>query len=243
MPKDVLTFITSFLQPRDIEILAQTYNTRITPTCLWVLADWLSAARNERIMRALFGPPVTSTQDEIFGCSFDMREDLGFFSETPKEPLEQLSAIEYKELWDELTRSQIMELDMRELRTGSPDDFFLPTHAPEEVESLERVCNRLKVALPISFVRLMSNPRMRRLLLPANSSYSVQLDASNPLLKLISTVMITLPNGTEGSIDGYACRIRNIRGDDRYGVVHLTSNAEYLMNIVKILDLLVSVSA
>jgi hypothetical protein len=206
LPNETLLNIAYFLRTRDVEAWAQTFNTRLTPLCLRLLANWLFTVRNERRMVALFGRPdyghiERQTFEEIFEyCG----TELGEFSEPTETPVKRW------EVWDYLRLKGDYQwlIDI----SGRPSDRSYEDKSVASAADMiifEQTCRSLGLSLPKSFVRFMTDGALQHHLC-WNDVYHLDFDPSTCTLhKIISSRKAPTSRGTHYKIDGYACRIFN----------------------------------
>jgi hypothetical protein len=191
LPDELLTHIISFLRSHDIDCLARTLNTRITPICLSFLNDWLAYMRNERRMVTSFGSPRTFDQDDIFEEMFNRRQtELGSlsFSAPPEEPVTRLRALGYLNLNGDLRWLQKHDI--------YSDYDWGRTHGALPAKSLtlfENTCKQLGLTLPNGFATFITNEDFHDWLVPAAASWP----EFGPLLQFASF-----------SINGYMYQFR-----------------------------------
>jgi hypothetical protein len=78
--------------------------------------------------------------------------------------------------------------------------------AAEDLTRFENTCAGLDLILPQAFLAFIGNERLNDLCSPGRPYWFHFLDEPFPLVRVVSLRMVPLPNGEEGSIDGYVCK-------------------------------------
>lgn len=199
LPTEVIIHITTFLFSDEIDVLAQTLNSSITPACLSLLGAWTPKARNARRMTALFGCPaswVNSSVQRIFPTS------LGVYSPPQDDPVLRLRIHQLLDFSETL----------HWLPCETPDD--LSTSAPGclgwcavNAAKLERAQQHLGFKVEPAFTLFMSSQAHQSTF---NTVYSEDAyDRSfriGPMIKFVSFTSTKLLSQSSGSTSGYACQ-------------------------------------
>jgi hypothetical protein len=210
LPMEVFVHITKFLFSDEIDILAQTMNSIITPACLSLLGDWTHKARNARRMAALFDRLVSwdDTHIEDVISSNQGGEVLGQYSPPPDDPVLRLRIYRLLDLSGTFSW---LSHESPKIQTSTGSDTSLDT-CNEEIESLERVLQDLGLSLDPGLKLFMSSCALQQSF--RANYFTIGYDGSfkiGPVFKIISSVSVQLPGGSTTCINAYMCKI-----GDRY---------------------------
>jgi hypothetical protein len=206
LPLEIILHITVYLRTHDIESLAQTFNSAITPVCLDVLSSWLVMARNERTMIALFNTNSTSyDRNEGMKKTFDREQGkLGVFSPPPEMPASQLRLLEYLDLSGQFDWLQHSEhLFHERLWLPPPTE---PAVTTEQMAALQTATQRLGLVLPSEFAVFMTSLHLQRRFRRRRQAICTEVFSLEPLFKVSSKKYITLSSGNKATINGYMCK-------------------------------------
>jgi hypothetical protein len=162
LPNELMVYILSYLQTFEVERLARTLNKRITHLCAPFLRVRVSAARNARRAISVFGRPYHLVFDELeaLHALAKLEEVHGAFNVPDSRALLNLN---YLDMCGDL--HWLGPLDDRtaaETAGWSKAELDAPIALGTEMDAwLERAI-QLDLQVPTAFVRLMTEPGMRR---------------------------------------------------------------------------------
>jgi hypothetical protein len=170
LPNEILCHITSFLNNDEIQSLAQTFNTQITPICLTILYEWLCALRNERKMVTIFGKPTINAENQQ-ACMLLYQEsepeDTNGPSITPHiEAIgAQLCLLEFLQLNGDLRWVRPLDPNMLSKISVVQDH---PAVTREQMTNLEGVCQEMGFTLPKGYADFMTSLELQRCFIPGS---------------------------------------------------------------------------
>lgn len=97
LSNELILYILRSLQPRHIERIAKTFNKRITELCLPFLSQRIRAARNDRLMRQLFGKPDLPQVEEL---DYQGWSDSSLAYSAPEDPGQHLEYLRLDSSFD-----------------------------------------------------------------------------------------------------------------------------------------------
>jgi hypothetical protein len=201
MPNEILLSITRSLRNHDIESLAQTFNSKITPICLSLLGEWLLTTRNERKMIGLFSAPAPYDAGGSFEIIFEFRpEELGEYSAPSEEAVERLRPLDYLELKGDFRWLQ-------RFHPKSPGDINVkkldkPAVTFEEMASFKKTCLQLGLTVPQEFAHFMANMDLQTYYEPGPLKTNLKLVR---LKKFAASKTTSSEKNVVPTVDGYAC--------------------------------------
>jgi hypothetical protein len=201
--------VISYLRIHEVEDLAQTFNTNITPVCLDVLGDWLLIARNELMMTRLCAiagimrVSMHTIVEELFSVTTIVQMGL-IYSPPPDLPTSQLRVLEYLNLKGNFRWLRPFESSASQSLRLFPQAKSAAT--AQDMSAFESITRSLGLTLPQGFKSFMTSLDLQRCFLsprdPVKYFFLLQ-----PLFKIQSSIRVRTSDGHRASIDGYACKI------------------------------------
>ena len=194
LPTELLLHIYSYLPNETLEILAQTFNRRITYLCLHEISQWLKTQRNARRMNSAFAEPRKAYIHGVPGAvralwrRFELDSEYGSCAAA--------SNSHHVDLKD--TLHFLPPLDQPSFEHG-PLPFSCRHFRSINIDKLQTQAARLGLQIPESFLRLVREISTHADLFANDEENANQfyLD-ENPLLKVSYTVR---RNGSSQTVD------------------------------------------
>jgi hypothetical protein len=204
LPNETLCHIISYLRAPDVERLARTLNSVLTPLCLPFLESRIARARNERRMTAIFGDTQALNEQgssESIYKHHNLTQKYGTFCHPHLKPGNGFKIWDYLNLGSGLVWLQ--PVDEKISRAMEVHHGTEPAADEKTMRKFVYATSQLELTLPKGFVHFMTSAKLQSYIPSATACY---FSFGHPLLKFKSSKVAAL-DGTPITVDGYAVRI------------------------------------
>ncbi|MCJ1326703.1 hypothetical protein MMC10_003368 [Thelotrema lepadinum] len=208
LPTELLLHISSYLPNKTLEILAQTFNRRITYLCLHEISQWLKTQRNTRRMTSTFADPRRACFYGVPGAvislwrTFKLNSEYGPCTASPNRHHSDLNEIPHF----------LPPIEQFSFEHG-PLPFSCRQFRPINIDKLQTQAARLGLQIPESFLQLLREISAHADLSTNEPERTNQFYVDdNPLLKVSYTKR---RNGSSQTVDwGTICESQHPRTAD-----------------------------
>lgn len=190
LSNELMLRILHFLQPRHIESIARTFNKRMTQLCLPFLSQRIRAARNDRLMRQLFGNPNLPEVDQSDYQDFSSSKRAYSAPEDPGQHLEYLRL--------DGSLDWLMPLDGNSSEAFEEGIEGAGIQEGESPEEFRKKMQQLGIehALPEAFWKMMMDEDLMTRIPSASASFFML----PPLCRILSKDLIELHRKRRGEL-------------------------------------------